>query len=194
MAKQSKAGAWYKPPRGSSVFATVMRFLVVAQVLSLTTGCVRNPSATFRNPKFSCPSSDIVEPVQQYPSAPQKKSVAEVKDFCARMKQHFIDSNIDNKEAEQFYASLKATNGKRLPDGYLLNLHNETYGMPGPEQPKPFVFEKQVMLKKITEEEYEIFYYWIGCGRNYNHMKIYLENGSITRVTMLEMWSESYPC
>ncbi len=99
-----------------------------------------------------------------------------------------------NKEAKQFYALLKETNEKKLPDGNHLYLHNETYGMPGPERPKPFIFEKQVMLRKVTEEKYEIFYYHIGCGRNYTHREIYLENGKIVQVARVESWSESFPC
>jgi hypothetical protein len=187
--------------RSRGISATALGLLVVVQMLFLITGCSRIPSATFRNPKFSCPSSDVVEPgvtypypIQQYPPPPQLKPVAELKDFCAEMRQRFADSNMTNKEAEQFYALLKETNGQRLPNGRLLNFRNGTYGMPGSERPKPFIFEKQVMLIKITEEKYEIFYYFIGCGRWYTHEEIYLENGSITQVTTVEKWSESYPC
>ncbi len=181
--------------RSRGISATALGLLVVVQMLFLITGCSRIPSATFRNPKFSCPSSDVVEGYyQQYPFEPQQKSVTELEDFCARMKQRFANSNMTNKEAEQFYALLKEANGQRLPDGRLLNFRNGTYGMPGSERPKPFIFEKQVMLKKITEEKYEIFYYIIGCGRNYTHEEIYSENGNMTQVTTIEKWRESYPC
>lgn len=110
------------------------------------------------------------------------------------MKKRFRHSNMTVKEAEQLYTLLKEANERRLPDGRLLNFSNGTYGMPGPKPPEPFVFEKQVMLRKITEGEYEIFYYYIDCGRNYMHEEVYLDNGIIVRVTRLEGWGESFPC
>lgn len=193
--RRARVSKLQKTQRSRGRFATALGLLVVVQMLFLITGCARIPSATFRNPKFSCPSSDVVEGYyQQYPFEPQQKSVTELEDFCARMKQRFANSNMTNKEAEQFYTLLKETNGQWLPDGHLLYLHNESYGMPGPERPKPFVFEKQVMLRKVTEEKYEIFYYHIDCGRNYTHEEISLDNGNITQVTTVEIWSESYPC
>jgi hypothetical protein len=190
----------HKSQRSPNIFVIALWLLVLATILLLG-GCASSPSATFSNPKFPCPSSDVVEPdagyphpAQQYPPEPEIKSVAELKDFCARMKERFADSNMTIREAKEFYALLEKNNAKRLPDGNLLSFGNGSYGMPGLERLKPFVFEKQVSLKKITAEKYEIFYYFIGCGLNYTHEEILLEDGKIRQLTPIEIWSEMYPC
>ena len=195
-----------KPQNGSSVFAAQPSFLLV--ILLLASGCVYNPSAAYNpsavymNPDFSCPSSKIVEPdtgypfpIQQYPFVPNdsQKSVTELKDFCARMKLLFEESNLTVREAGQFYALLEGSNGKVLPGGPQLFLHNDCYGMPLCDV-EPFVMNKQVMLKKVTNDEYEIFLYDIYCGINYTHWAIHLELGVITGITLVDRWSESFPC
>jgi len=180
----------------------LLAMMMLAGLTMLLAGCVSHPSATFRNPTFRCPSSDIVEPdsgdypypVKGYPSPSEKKSVAEIKAFCNKMREHFAASNMSFEEAKQFRTLLEITNGNLLPSGYHLYLDNEDYGMPGGDMPEPFDFEKQVMLKSVSESEYEIFYFHIGCGRNYTHEKVHLESGTIIQVTLLERWSESYPC
>lgn len=72
-------------------------------------------------------------------------------------------------------------------------LHNECYGMPVCE-PEPFVLDRQVMIKKIDDKEYELFYYFIGCGTNYHHLKIFIEQNKIASYEFIERWSESFPC
>jgi hypothetical protein len=171
--------------------------LVVVLILLLTSSCTSDASDTFKNPDFSCPSSKVVEPtagyphpIQQYPFAPNDyaRSVTELQDFCSRMKQHFANSNLKTSESEQFYSLLREDNNNTIPW-----LHNECYGMPGCER-KPFVINEQVMLKKITDEKYQVFYYYIGCGVNYDYMEIYLKQGNIDKYVLLERWSESFPC
>jgi hypothetical protein len=122
-----------KTQRSRGIFATALGLLVVVQTLFLITGCSRIPSATFQNPKFHCPSSDVVEPgvtypypIQQYSPPPQQKPVAELKDFCAEMKQRFANSNMTNKEAKQFYALLKESNEMK---GSCLMATNYTFIM-----------------------------------------------------------------
>jgi hypothetical protein len=91
------------------------------------------------------------------------------------------------KEGEYMYSLLKADNTNRF------YLQNECYGMPVCD-PIPFSMEQQVMLKKINNEEFEVFYYRIGCGTNYTYMRIFIEEGKISRVDHLDSWSESFPC
>ena len=59
---------------------------------------------------------------------------------------------------------------------------------------EPFVFEKQVMIKKVDSGAYELFYYAIGCGINYNHVKILIDQNQIASYEFIERWSESFPC
>jgi hypothetical protein len=174
--------------------------LIFVELAVYLGGCASDPSATFKNPSFRCPSGDVVEPekgnpfpVQAYPPPGGQRSVAELKDFCRRMKQRFADSNLTVEEADQFYALLKSIDEKRLPSGQVLSFANGNYGFPT-GRGDPFVFEKQVMLRKVSEENYEIFYYFIDCGCNYVHLEIHLNGGSLVKVVKLESWSESYPC
>jgi len=110
------------------------------------------------------------------------------------MDQRFNESNLTVEEAGRFYALLKDNNETMLPGGQFLFFSNGTYGMPGPERPDPFVFEEQVRIRKLDERKYEIFYYHIGCGRNYTYMEVYLEDGALIGYNVLETWIESYPC
>lgn len=171
-------------------------FPILILLIFILVSCANNPSAIFKNPKFPCPSSDAhkLEISQVGLPKPEEKSVADLKDFCARMKQHFANSNMTVKEAEEFYILLEENNDRSFPNGNRLTFRNGSYGMPGPEPRKPFVFERQMMVKKITLEKYEIFYYFIGCGMNYIHEEIYLEQNEIIQAIKIESWSEIYPC
>ena len=149
----------------------------------------------FINADFPCPSKDIVEPNQGYPhpykqSDPDsgEKSVAEMKGFCARMKQRFADSGMNNIEAASIYAILASDD-----QDYIPWLHNECYAGPMCDV-EPFEMSRQVMVKRISATQYELFYYWIGCGINYHHMVIVVEGGAIQGAEMIERWSESYTC
>ena len=174
--------------------------LILVELAVYLGGCASDPSATLKNPSFRCPSGDVVEPdegdpspVQAYPPPGGQRSVAELKDICRRMKRRFADSNLTVEEAGQFYALLKENNEKTPPEGRLHNFTNGTYGFPtGPGD--PFVFEKQIMLRKISEEKYEIFYSYIDCGRNYAYLGLYLENEDLIAVIELENRRENYPC
>lgn len=201
MVARSTTNKIFKTRHTPRVFVMALWFLILVQLILLIIGCADSPSATFKNPQFRCPSPDVVEPdagfprpVQQYPLESEQKSVSELKDFCARMKQRFANSNMTVKEAEAFYALLKENNDKSFPDGNRLTFRNGSYGMPGPKPRKPFIFEEQVRLKKITSEKYEIFYYTIGCGVNYIHEEVHLERSKITQVLTAEIWREAYPC
>ena len=148
---------------------------------------------TFENASFPCPSDQVREPGQGYPypirqDTGEQKSVSELEEFCSRMKQRFSQSGMNVTEAAKIFSLLKADNNDKLPW-----LHNECYGMPVCE-PEPFVLDRQVMIKKIDDKEYELFYYFIGCGTNYHHLKIFMEQNRIARYEIFERWSESFPC
>ena len=152
-----------------------------------------NPIVTFENLIFPCPTDQVREEEQGYPypirqDTGEHKSVSELEEFCSRMNQRFSQSGMNVTETAEIYSLLKADNNVNLPW-----LHNECYGMPVCVE-EPFVLEKQVMIKKIDNEEYELFYYWIGCGTNYHHMKIFIEQNKIARYEIFEWWSENYPC
>jgi hypothetical protein len=171
--------------------------LVLAGLALFLGSCAPDPSSPFRNPKFRCPSRDVVEPGRGYPypqSSDGKKSVRELKDFCATMDRRFNESNLTVEEAEHFYDLLKANNRTSLPGGQYLFFANGTYGMPGPEVPEPFIFEEQVRLKKLSSEKYEIFYYHVDCGLNYTHMEFYLKDGVLVGYGYLDTWQENFPC
>lgn len=172
--------------------------ILILVVASLFLGsCARDPSATFRNPSFRCPSREVVESSRGYPFPQSKdgvKSVKDLKAFCKRMSERFDESNLTVGEADRFYALLRANNETVLPGGQFLFFSNGTYAMPGPEAPEPFVFEKQVKLKKLSDDRYEIFYYHIDCGRNYSHMEFYLQDGALVDYEYLDSWGESFPC
>jgi hypothetical protein len=57
-----------------------------------------------------------------------------------------------------------------------------------------FVITKQVMVKKVTDDKYETFFYHIGCGINYDYMEVILAQGVFDRYNLIERWSESNTC
>lgn len=130
--------------------------------------------------------------ISALPTAGAQVAVKELKDFCRRMDRHFEESNLTVEEADRFYALLRGNNETMLPGGQFLFFPNGTYGMPGPERPDPFVFEEQVRVKKLDERKYEIFYYYIDCGRRYDYMEVYLEDGALIGYNVLETWAESF--
>jgi hypothetical protein len=170
------------------------KLLIVMITLLLLTSC-SGQQQTFVNPDFPCPTENIVEQGQGYPIPVKQsepgmgvKSVAELKEFCTRMKERFTVSGMTKTEAETIYKILSARSGENFPQ-----FHNGCYGMPICDE-EPFEMTKQVMIKKISASEYELFYYYIGCGINYFHMKVYIDQGVIQDYQNIEYWSERYPC
>lgn len=147
----------------------------------------------FVNPVFACPSGNVVEPgegyphpLQQFPITEQpERSVAQLQDFCARMQERFSGVEMSVAEAQRVYEAIPQ----------VLNIRDESFGMPSPEDaPIPEVdLTARVMLRKVSEERYELFYYTIGCGRTYSLYEIELKaSGALVRE--IEIWSESSDC
>jgi hypothetical protein len=146
---------------------------------------------SFANPDFPCPTDKVFEPGEGDPHPQDEigpRPVAALKEFCQGMKKRFAQSNMSTAEAQEFYSLLGSDDNKQIP-----RLHNECYGMPMCRL-EPFVIEKQVMIKKISSDEYELFFYNIGCGTNYFHVDVLIENGVISKYTVLQIWSENFPC
>ena len=179
---------------------TWLRLMLLVSIVFSLSACSNLGPASYRNPGFDCPTSEVVEadddypqPVKQYPYPPDKKSIAALQDFCSRMNRRFAKSNLTDLEAEQLYRLFEANGDKSLPDGNSLQFNNGCYGMPVCTR-EPFSMEKQVKLRKVTNNEYEVFYYRIECGTNFIHMQIKIEQNEIQSLTWVEMWSESFPC
>ncbi len=145
------------------------------------------------NPEFECPTAEVVEtdmgyphPVLQYPhSEPPERSVAELQAFCRRVQELFADSGLTESEARRVYAAIPT----------VLAITDDPVGMPSSDDPPqpPVDLTSRVMLRKIDEDIYEIFYYTFGCGRNYFVYEIDL-SGQGARARPVEAWSESQPC
>jgi hypothetical protein len=170
-------------------------------VLSLVE-CKKTSPEFYQNPDFDCPTSAVVEysqgipyPRKGYPHAfdGHKYTVAELRDFCSRMSQRFAVSNVTSQEAKKLFKLFAANSDKVLPDRSVLSFKNECYAMP-PCALEPFIMEKQVKLLKVTNDEYEVFYYYIFCGTNFIHMQVNLEHGKIQGIQPIESWAESCPC
>ena len=147
----------------------------------------------FVNPVFPCPTERVVEPgtgyphpVRQFPATSEpEQSVAHLKDFCVRMQERFATSGMSRDEAARVYDAIPT----------VLHIADEAYGMPSPDEkpPPPVDLQSRVMLRKVGEDQYELFYYTIGCGRNYSWYELVLtESGA--QVREIESWSETFPC
>jgi hypothetical protein len=182
-----------------------MTFFLLAPTIATILACSGDPdssrhdaslgvdSLTFQNPEFECATENLVEPdqgyphpVRQFPFTPEPdRPVAELEDFCARMQERFAEPGLTDSEARSVYEVIPT----------VLNIQDEPYGMPSPEQPPPPEVEltERVQLRKIEEDRYEIFFFTIGCGRNYSLYELTLtETGA--EVRPIERWSESSPC
>ena len=147
----------------------------------------------FVNPTFECPTDKIVEPKDGYPHPRQQfpvteqseRSVAQLQDFCARMQERFAGAELSLAEAQRVYAAIPQ----------VLSIQDESYGMPSPEDPPVAELDlsTRVMLRKLAENRYELFYFTIGCGRTYSLYEIEL-NESGAQVRQIEVWSESSDC
>ena len=145
------------------------------------------------NPVFECPTSTIVEPgngyphpIQQFPVSTQpERSVAQLREFCARMTERFSTPNLSRAEALRVYAEIPK----------VLTIADGSYGTPDPSAPlpPPVNLPDRVRLRRIGVDRYELFYFTIECGRNYRHYEITLTPSSPV-LRELETWSEAFPC
>jgi hypothetical protein len=147
----------------------------------------------FVNPDFICATTDLVEPGEGYPHPFQdhpfsqrgERSIAQLEGFCQRMQEHFSESGLTVTEAARVYEAIPA----------VLTITDGSYGMPPDnESPRgPVVLEERVMLKKVAENRYELFFYRIGCGRHYSRYELDL-TGPEPEARILERWAEMFPC
>jgi hypothetical protein len=147
----------------------------------------------FVNPEFECATDDLVEagegyphPLKQFPRSREvARTIAQLEDFCSRMQERFAEPGLTVAEAERVYEVIPT----------VLNISDGSYGMPGPggSEIPPVALESRVMLRKIADDRYELYYYQIGCGRNYYLYELDLSlPDPVTR--LIESWSESFPC
>jgi hypothetical protein len=162
----------------------------------------------WRNPRFKCPALDLVEfghdladnypfPIRIHPwSTPTERSsttVADFEAFCSRMEERFASSNMSYKQAYWLHSLLVKMNNQDIPSGTRLLLYNSGAGAPA-QRPGKFAIEKQLQLKHVRDDEYEIFFWSTGCGINYAHQRLRLQRDQLVEVTRLEAWSESVAC
>jgi hypothetical protein len=150
------------------------------------------PDETFVNPEFECPSANVVEPGEGYPyplqefprSVDPNRSVAQLEEFCTRMAARFAESGLTVAEAKQVYEAIPAA----------LTIRDEPYDMPSPDEPPlpPVDLESRVMLRKVGEGRYELFYFTIGCGRDYSLYELDLTGNAQAR--QIESWAERAEC
>jgi hypothetical protein len=55
-------------------------------------------------------------------------------------------------------------------------------------EPSKYDVRKRIMIRKISESTYEIFYHLIGCGADIKYLKITISNGFISTNVPLEEW------
>ena len=191
-------------PSSNKIWREVLlRHILLGLILLSLTGCQLRSLIHFSNPRFPCPSSNLVEPGQGYPypfpvhpvqeSTVAKSAVARIQDFCLRMERHFSTSAMSIEEAERLYSYLIKANGTFLPDGTLISFQNGPYGMPGPKEVEIFDFRRQMMVQKIAENRFEVLYNYTGPGLNYVHARVDIDSSGVTRFTVLEAWRESVP-
>lgn len=141
----------------------------------------------FVNPKIRCPLFLNPRPPGLEPrKGQQKRPLSELIRFGKKIGLRFSDSGLTVSEADSFYALLERN----------LNIRDDSFGMPSPNaHPQgPVDLRKRVMVKRVSQNEYEIFFYRIGCGVSYFYQKVIVEGGKIISRKNIEHWRESYPC
>jgi hypothetical protein len=101
------------------------------------------------------------------------------------MAERFTESGMTETEAKRVYGAIPS----------VLTISDESYDMPSPDDPAipPVVLESRVMLRKVAEGRYELFFFRIGCGRNYSLYELDMtDKGVFARE--IESWSERAPC
>lgn len=159
----------------------------------LISGCV-NEDDVWINPNIECTFSTSETPIKQYPyqhnlSTDEMKDSEGFLDFCTRMENTFSDSGIKIKEANIIYGLIHEAD--YVKDG--------SYGMPSPGvPPRPRLsiwdIKKRVAIRKVNDNQYEIFYSEISCGTNYEFIMLEIQNNEIINQQRIEAWSASYPC
>lgn len=147
----------------------------------------------WKNPSIACELMDHETPLRQFSSLVNniESNATGFNDFCTRMSDRFFNSETKIAEAEIVY---KAISTDRIID-------DDSYGMPSysPNDKQVTILEDKnvqdrVAIKNIKENTYDIFYKYSGCGNNYVHKQITLQNGNIISKNDIEIWSASFPC
>ncbi len=149
-------------------------------------------SRSFQNYGFRCPSLRrnhfglvvpvIWEPDRGVPFTLQ--SDAELRAFCSRMQQQFLDANMTAREANRFFSLLKAS---RMTNLQYSNCNLQDVFM----RQRPLQWKKEIMIKRLTEERYQAFFYgaW-DVGVDYWFVEVKVERGTIDQATIIEHWGE----
>ncbi len=150
---------------------------IVAGSVLLTITYFRSPRP-FKNYMFECPrqGEEILGTSEGLAA------------LCSRMQQNFAESNLTTTEANQFYALLQS-------DQVGMILHNERYPT-GAHPLKHFSMRRQVMIKRVSTEKYEVFYYRFDFyAVEYEYGEVYLSGGAIASYVSREkgaQWNSSW--
>ena len=143
------------------------------------------------NPRSGIPFMKVKEKGDGYPYAtrtfPHSEYLYTVTlfyTFCSFIEDRFEFSNMTNEEAEKIHALLDEFE-------YL----EGQWGMPSPDyKRRKFNVRKRIMLKKISNSAYEIFYHLTGCGATIYYSRITIINGKIHEKEPIEKWRLNSPC
>ena len=180
-----------------------MKKLFTVLILITTFSCGKGELESPREDKWMNPDLTVTiaeneTPIQQYPYHPdledhERNDPDGFIDFIQRMNINFEESGYSKTEAEIIY--------QMIFDHHLVV--DESYGMPSPEevieQPELSEIKQRVMIKKKSINELEVFYWNIGCGRNFHHQKVRFNEETMQLIESdenqeLERWSLLYPC
>ncbi len=113
-----------------------------------------------------------------FPKITSNQMVNKFYDFCTQIKMNFTSSNMTIEEADKLYSIL---------DNY--DYHEESWGMPSPDYKIPeFDVRKRIMIKKITNSTYEIFYSLSGCGAKVIYSRILVNGDKILYRENIQLW------
>lgn len=138
------------------------------------------------NPQLNCSVPEVAEAVFIEHGESSLKGEEGLKDFCARMQEHFAASNLSPEEAGKVYDML-------LDSGML---QDESFGMPSPDAPTAKItdFSTRAALLKTAENNYEIFIIRTGGGKTYMHAAFSRPDGPAQlQLYPIEVWRASYP-
>ena len=143
------------------------------------------------NPRSGILSRQVKEKGEGYPYAariyPYSQSMYTVTDFnmfCSMIESRFEYSNMTNEEAEKIHAMLDE-----------FEYREGQWGFPSPDHKKrKFNVRKRIILKKISNSNYEIFYHLTSCGATIYYSRITVINGKIHNKQPIEKWRIHYPC
>ncbi len=145
----------------------------------------------FINPKSGILSKRVKEKGDGYPYAariyPYSQSMYTVTAFnmfCSLIESRFEYSNMTNEEAEKIYTMLDE-----------FEYREGQWGFPSPDiKKRKYNVRKRIMLKKISNSNYEIFYHLTGCGATIYYSRITVINGKIHNKQPIEKWRIHSPC